>query len=102
MQLIGKGDSLNANKNLTQCNEVLSFSWLSRSHWSIVEQQAIGRFCDELQRNVALKARLYGRKPSITIAYETMFGLMTFWSIKHGGTLTPAKERDIVNYYKNE
>lgn len=52
----------------TQCNEVLSFSWLSCSHRSIVEQQAIGRLCDELQRNLALKARLYGREPSITIS----------------------------------
>lgn len=77
----------------TQCNEVLFFSGLRCSHWAIVEQQAIACFCDEVQRDVALEARPYGREPSITIPKETVLGLLAFWSIKHRGTFTPATER---------
>lgn len=43
---------------------------------STVEQQAICHLRDELQREMALEARPYGRKPGVAVAMETVFGLL--------------------------
>ena len=74
---------------ITEGDEVLWVSGLGGGQWAVVEQQAVGRLGDELQRDLALEAGPDGREPGVAMAVETVLGLLALGPVEHGGALTP-------------